>query len=107
MQGYIPALIMILAWERPWFDLAILTYGEAMKPTFGDDGSDIPMPADDYCLYHCFNYARSTGAAPLAEDYAKRLREKIYRAMRRDEHFDRAERLMKSGAEGVCKRARV
>ena len=30
-----PALTIILAWECSWFHLAILTYGAAMKPTFG------------------------------------------------------------------------
>ena len=35
------------------------------------------MPADDYCLYHCFNYAMSNGAAPLTQNYAMRLRRKI------------------------------
>ena len=30
-----PILIIILGWECSWFDLAVLTYGEAMKPTFG------------------------------------------------------------------------
>ena len=49
-----PALTMILAWEFSWFYIAILTYGEAMKPTFGANDGDIKMPADDYCLYHCF-----------------------------------------------------
>ena len=49
-----PALTMILAWECPWFDLATLTYGEPMKPTFGKraSGGDIKMPADGYCFYH-------------------------------------------------------
>ena len=76
-------LTLILAWGCSWFDLAILTYGEAMKPTFGKKGknkindADIKMPADDYCLYHCFNYAMSNGAAPLTRDYAMRLRRKI------------------------------
>ena len=78
-----PALTIVLAWECSWFDLAILTYGEAMKPTFGKSGrnkivdTDIKMPADDYCLYHCFNYAMSNGAAPLTRHYAMRLRRKI------------------------------
>ena len=81
---------MILAWEWSWFDLAILTYGEAMKPTFGKRGSnkiadaDIKMPADDYCLYHCFNYARSNGLATLTEDYAMRLQKRIVARIRRD-----------------------
>ena len=54
-----------------------------MKPTFGKKGNnkisdgDIKMPADDYCLYHCFNYAMSNGAAPLTQNYAMRLRRKI------------------------------
>ena len=52
---------MTLAWECSWFDFAILTYGEAMKPTFGDAGNDMPMPADGDCLYHSFNYAMSGG----------------------------------------------
>ena len=78
-----PMLTLILAWGCSWFDLAILTYGEAMKPTFGKKGknkitdADIKMPADDYCLYHCFNYAMSNGAAPLTRNYAMRLRRKI------------------------------
>ena len=73
---------MILAWEYSWFDLAILTYGETMRPTFGETDDDIKVPADDYCLYHCFNYAMSNGTAPLTEDYAQRLRRKITRVMR-------------------------
>ena len=54
-----------------------------MKPTFGKKGNnkitdgDIKMPADDYCLYHCFNYAMSNGAAPLTQIYAMRLRRKV------------------------------
>ena len=78
-----PILTIILGWECSWYDLAILTYGEAMKPTFGKKGNnkitdgDIKMPADDYCLYHCFNYAMSNGAAPLTQIYAMRLRRKI------------------------------
>ena len=78
-----PALTIILAWGCSWFDLAVLTYGEAMKPTFGKKGNnkisdgDIKMPADDYCLYHCFNYAMSNGAAPLTMAYAMRLNRKI------------------------------
>ena len=73
-----PILIIILGWECSWYDLAILTYGEAMKPTFGKKGNneitdgDIKMPADDYCLYHCLNYAMSNGAAPLTQIYAMR-----------------------------------
>ena len=35
-----PALTIILAWECSWFHLAILTYGEAMKPTFGKKGKN-------------------------------------------------------------------
>ena len=56
---------------------------ELYKPTFGKKGknkitdADIKMPADDYCLYHCFNYAMSNGAAPLTQNYAMRLRRKI------------------------------
>ena len=44
-----PILTIILGWECSWYDLAILTYGEAMKPTFGEraEASDIKMPADD------------------------------------------------------------
>ena len=93
---------MILAWECSWFDFAILTYGEAMKPTFGKRASrdDIKMLADDYCLYHCFNYAKSNGASPLTVTYAKRLREKIVWAMRRDKLSEAVGRLVKGGAEG-------
>ena len=58
-----PALTIFLAWECSWFDLAVLMYGEAMKHTFGKRAhrGDTPMPADDYCLYHCINYALSSG----------------------------------------------
>ena len=56
---------------------------ELYKPTFGKKGKnkiadgDIKMPADDYCLYHCFNYQMSDGAAPLTLAYAMRLNRKI------------------------------
>ena len=56
---------------------------ELYKPTFGKKGKnkivdgDIKMPADDYCLYHCFNYQMSDGAAPLTSTYAMRLNRKI------------------------------
>ena len=82
-RAFSPILAIVLGWECSWYDLAILTYGEAMKPTFGKNGKnkitdgDIKMPADDYCLYHCFNYAMSNGAAPLTQIYAMRLRRKI------------------------------
>ena len=39
-----PALIIFLAWECSWFDLAVLTYGEAMKPTFGKRAAMEPLP---------------------------------------------------------------
>ena len=44
-----PALTIILAWECSWYDLAILTHGEAMKPTFGKRAykGDTPMPGAD------------------------------------------------------------
>ena len=39
--------------------------------------ADIKMPPDDYCLYHCFNYARSNGTARILKtvrsDYRKEL----------------------------------
>jgi hypothetical protein len=101
-----PALTIILAWECSWFDLAILTYGEAMKPTFGKSGknkisdADIKMPADDYCLYHCFNYARSNGTAALTQDYAKRLQKRIVARIRRDGLSGQAARLLKLGSAG-------
>ena len=62
-----PTLTMILAWECSWFDFVIMTYGEAMKPTFGKRASagDIKMPTDGYCFYHCFTYAGSNGASPF------------------------------------------
>ena len=56
---------------------------ELYKPTFGKKGKnkladgDIKMPADGYCLYHCFNYQMSDGAAPLTKAYAMRLNRKI------------------------------
>ena len=53
---------------------------ELYAPTFGD----IKMPADGYCLYHCFNYAKSSGQAPLTEDYATRLQKRIAARIRRD-----------------------
>ena len=56
---------------------------ELYHPTFGKCGrnkilgTDIKMPADDYCLYHCFSYARSNGTAALSQtmrsDYRKEL----------------------------------
>jgi len=48
-----PILTIILGWECSWYDLAILTYGEAMKPTLGKraSGDDIKMPADGYCFW--------------------------------------------------------
>jgi hypothetical protein len=73
---------MVLAWECSWFDLAILTYGEAMKPTFGT-GDDIKMPTDGYCFYHCFNYASSNGASPLTRSFAMRLRNLVVFRMRK------------------------
>ena len=45
---------------------------ELYAPTFGD----IEMPADDYCLYHCFNYAGSNGTSQLTQDYARRFQTK-------------------------------
>ena len=48
-----PILTIIFGWECSWYDPALLTYGEAMKPTFGKKGKnkiaegDIKMPADD------------------------------------------------------------
>ena len=66
----------------------------------GDDGGDIKMPADDYCLYRCFNYAGSNGAAPLTEDYAGRFQRKVYRTMLRWGKEGLAERLMRPGSAG-------
>ena len=64
-----PVVTITLGWECSWFDLAIMTYGEAIKPTFGKlCDSDIKVPADDYCLYHCFNYVMANGAASLTRD---------------------------------------
>ena len=62
--------------------------------------ADIKMPADDYSLYHCFNYARSNGSSPLTEDYAKRRQRQVYMAIRRDGLYDQAERLLQLGAAG-------
>ena len=58
----------------------IMVLLELYAPTFGD----IEMPADDYCLYHCFNYVGSNGASPLTQDYARRFQERIVQDMRRD-----------------------
>ena len=93
-------LTLILAWGCSWFDLAIPTYGEAMNPTFGASDSDIKMPADDYCLYHCFNYAKSGGTSPLTEDYARRLQRKIYQLMKRHGKHEDADRIMQAGEYG-------
>ena len=97
-----PALTIILAWECSWFDFATLTYGEAMQPTFSDraQAGDIKMPADDYCLYHCFSYARSNSTAPLNEDYAKRLQKRVAARIRRESLLTQAARLLKLGAAG-------
>ena len=63
---------------------------ELYEPTFGKSGrnkivdTDIKMPADDYCLYHCFNYARSNGLATLTEDDAMRLQKRIVARIRRE-----------------------
>ena len=79
-----PALTIILAWECSWFDLAILTYGEAMKPTFGKKAyrGDTPMPADDYCLYHCINHVLSNGSAKPTTTAAMRFRAKVVARLR-------------------------
>jgi len=69
---------------------------ELYAPTFGD----IKMPTDDYCLYHCFNYAGSNGTSTLTEDYAKRLQTRVYHNMWRWGKFDQADRLMESGSAG-------
>ena len=66
----------------------------------GNTDADIKMPADDYCLYHCFNYARSNGTALLTEDYAKRRQKQVYWAIKRDGHYSQAERLLQLGAAG-------
>ena len=100
LQGPIPALTMILAWEFSWFHILTLTYGEAMKPTFGDAAEDIKMPADGFCFYHCFNYVLSNGAAELTERAAMRLRHKIVTQLRADIKPERASRLLKLGSGG-------
>ena len=69
---------------------------EPYAPTF----SDIEMPADEYCLYHCFNYAGSNGTSPLTYDYARRFEKIILQDMRRDGLSAQAARLLKLGAAG-------
>ena len=91
---------MILAWECSWFSVALLTYGEAMKPTFGDGDSDIKMPADGDCFYHCFNYAKSNGTAPLTREHAMRLRSRVVARIRREGLSAQADRLLELGYAG-------
>ena len=55
-----------------WRTILTLASLELYSPTFGD----IKVPADDYCLYHCFNYVMSNGSSPLTENYARRLQGK-------------------------------
>ena len=69
---------------------------ELYAPTF----PDIKMPADDYCLYHCFNYAGSNGTSPLTEDFATRLQKRIAARIRRDGLSAQGERLLMPGADG-------
>ena len=69
---------------------------ELCAPTFGD----IKMPADDYCLYHCFNYANSNGLVPLTKAYAERLQRRIAARIRRDGLSDQAARLLTLGSGG-------
>ena len=60
-----PVLSFILGLESLCPILAIMTYREAIKPTFGkrarpEDG-DVKMPADGLRLYHCINHVLSNG----------------------------------------------
>ena len=98
-----PPLSMILAWEWAWFDFVIFTYGEAMKPTFGDDddSNDIKMPADGDCVYHSFNYAMSDGTAALTRQLATRLRSRVVAAIRRDGLFEQAARLLHKAMRAI------
>ena len=69
---------------------------ELYAPTF----PDIKMPADGYCLYHCFNYVGSDGQATLTEDYAIKLQKRIVARIRRDGLSVQGDRLLQLGSAG-------
>ena len=73
-----------------------MVFLELYAPTFGD----IIMPADGLCLYHCFNYALSGGAAKPTEMAAMRFRAKVVALLRRDGHSKEARRLLEAGEAG-------
>ena len=75
---------------------------ELYQPTFGKRAhkTDLSMPADDYCLYHCINYALSNGAAELTTTAAMRFRAKVAARLRDDGLSEQATRLLQSGSAG-------
>ena len=99
-----PMLTIIIGWECSWYDLAVLTCGEAMKPTFGKQAyryrNDIIMPADDYCLYHCINYVLSNGGVKPTQATAISFLEKVAARLRDAGLSEQATRLLLPGSAG-------
>ena len=73
-----------------------ITFGKRARPA----DTDIEMPVDDDCLYHCVNYAMSHGDTVLTRESAMRLQEKVVARIRRAGLHVRAVRLLKHVSAG-------
>ena len=77
-------LYLSLAAGASWRIACMTVLLELYQPTFGKRAhkGDLPMPADDYCFYHCINYVLSNGEAKLTTTAAMRFRAKVVARLR-------------------------